>query len=68
MFNEISLAIYGRLARLQGSLRREGGQSVLEYVMIAIALSIVAFVVYRTVGGKLVTWVETSIIKEVFGG
>lgn len=67
MLNTISLAIYGGLTRLQGALRRESGQSVLEYVMIAIALSIVAFLVYRLVGEQLVGWVQTSILKEVFG-
>jgi pilus assembly protein Flp/PilA len=48
-------ATFNRIAAAIESMKREGGQGLIEYSLIAALISIVAIVIMTTVGGDIVT-------------
>ncbi len=45
-------------------LRRANGQTVLEWILIAVAVSIFVFFAYRAIGNKVVEWITTSVLSK----
>lgn len=45
-------------ARLAAGLSRRDGQTVLEWVLIAVAVSVAAFIAYKALGGSISAWLE----------